>query len=86
MVDEENVPAVPVWGHVQMTSVLRGGRGGWPISDDRRGRLRDLYTINSDGGGSKIPKIRLTSFIHGPLKSSPGTWFAKHLRQHFRRS
>ena len=41
-------------GHVQMTSVLR------------RGRLRELITINSDrGGGSKIPKIRLTSFVHG---------------------
>ena len=53
-------------GHVQMTSVLRG-EGGESLSDDRRERLRDLYTINSDRGrGSKIPKIRLTSFVHGP--------------------
>ena len=39
-----------------------------PISSDRRGRLRDLYTTNTDRGrgGSKIPKIRLTSFVHGP--------------------
>ena len=31
--------------------------------------MRDLYTRNSDRGrgGSKIPKIRLTSFVHGPL-------------------
>ena len=30
--------------------------------------MRDLYTINSDRGrgGSKIPKIRLTSFVHAP--------------------
>ena len=43
-----------------------------PISDNRRGRLRDLYTINSDRGrgGAKIPKIRLTSFVHGPLPRS----------------
>ena len=42
-------------GHVQMTSVLRG-EGGQPIPDDRRGRLRDLYSINSDRGGVKIPE------------------------------
>ena len=31
--------------------------------------MRDLYTINTDRGrgGSKIPKIRLTSFVHGPF-------------------
>ena len=31
--------------------------------------MRDLYTRNTDRGrgGSKIPKIRLTSFVHGPL-------------------
>ena len=36
----------------------REGRG-WLISDDRRRRLRDLYTKNSDTGGrgSKISKI-----------------------------
>ena len=30
--------------------------------------MRDLYTRNTDRGrgGSKIPKIRLTSFVHGP--------------------
>ena len=36
-----------------------GEGGGWLISDDRRRRLRDLYTKNSDKGGrgSKISKI-----------------------------
>ena len=35
--------------------------------------MRDLYTINSDRGrgGSKIPKIRLTSFVHGPYYQCP---------------
>ena len=42
-----------------MTSAERGGEGGYPNSDGRRGRLRDLYSNNSDKGGrgSKIPKI-----------------------------
>ena len=36
-----------------------GEGGGYPNSDGRRGRLRDLYSKNSDKGGrgSKIPKI-----------------------------
>ena len=36
-----------------------GEGGGYPNSDSRRGRLRDLYSKNSDKGGrgSKIPKI-----------------------------
>ena len=35
--------------------------------------MRDLYTNNSDRGrrGSKIPKIRLTSFVHGPQTILP---------------
>ena len=56
-------------GHVQMTSVLRGGgrvsqfltiRGGGCV-------ISILKILTGGGGGSKIPKIRLTSFVHGPL-------------------
>ena len=28
-----------------------------------------LEILTGGGGGSKIPKIRLTSFVHGPLAS-----------------
>ena len=37
----------------------QGGGGVSPISDDRRGRLRDIYTINSDRGrgGQKSRKL-----------------------------
>ena len=36
--------------------------------------MRDLYTVNADRGRgvSKIPKITLTSFVHGPLPCPVG--------------
>ena len=34
-----------------------GEGGGWPISDDRRRRLRDLYTKNSDKGGEGVQNL-----------------------------
>ena len=42
--------------------------------------MRDLYTTNTDRGrgGSKIPKIRLTSFVHGPLYPST-QWIDAHV-------
>ena len=35
-----------------------GEGGGWPISDDRRRRLRDLYTKNSDKGGEGVKNLK----------------------------
>ena len=47
------------WGPFTNDVSGEGEGGGWLISDDRRRRLRDLYTKNSDKGGrgSKISKI-----------------------------
>ena len=54
-------PCGPLVGKGPFTNDVsgEGEGGGWPISDDRRRRLRDLYTKNSDKGGrgSKISKI-----------------------------
>ena len=58
-----------VGGHVQMTSVRRGGRGVSKFLTIRGGGcvISILTILTGGGGGSKIPKIRLTSFVHGPL-------------------
>ena len=56
-------------GHVQMTSVLRGGGGVSQLLTIGGGGcvISILRKLTGGGGGSKIPKIRLTSFVHGPL-------------------
>ena len=36
---------------------IAGEGGGCPISDDRRRRLRDLYTKNSDKGGEGVQNL-----------------------------
>ena len=58
----------------------RGGGRGYPNSDNRRGRLRDLYTINSDRGrgGQKSRKLGWRHLYTAPstliCKSGRGTW------------
>ena len=42
-----------------------GEGGGWPISDERRRGCVDLV-LTRGGRGSKIPKIKLTSYVNGP--------------------
>ena len=48
-----------------------GEGGGWPISDDRRRRLRDLYTKNSDKGGEGVqnPKNLADVICEWPLSN-----------------
>ena len=51
-----------------MTSVRRGGGGVSKFLTIRGGGcvISILTILTGGGGGSKIPKIRLTSFVHGP--------------------
>ena len=55
-----------------MTSVLRGGGGVSQFLTIGGGGcvISILEILTGGGGGSKIPKIRLTSFVHGPLRES----------------
>ena len=55
-------------GHVQMTSVRRGGGGVSQFLTIRGGGcvISILKILTGGGGGSEIPKIRLTSFVHSP--------------------
>ena len=55
----ESFALLALRGHAQMTSAEGGGEGGYLNSDGRRGRLRDLYSQNSDkgGGGQKSRKF-----------------------------
>ena len=48
--------------------VCTEGEGSWPISDQMKGGCVDV--ILKRGRGTKIPRFKQVSFVHGPGNSS----------------